>query len=290
MRILLLLPTIAFLILIGCMRPKPESAVPLSELSAVYSEPKSEWLYSENVKDSFRIFHSIPEAYAQDTAKAFPLILLLDANAYIEPVVAQLKFATFIGQIPPAVVIGIGYSDFQKLNSYRDRDYTFPKMNDPDWERSGGAMQFSRFIDNELVPVLKKRYRIDWTRSVISGHSLGGYFTLFYATHRPAGAIRHAVCASPSLEYASGYIFKQISDSLDVKEPSRIYVSMGSLEMGGDSCEVALTHLKDSFAAAPEHAVELKTVLYSGFRHMDAAIPGMMKGFEHVLRENDDRL
>jgi len=62
---------VAFLFMISCDGDKTVTA--------------SKMIYSTSVQDSFRIYTSLPSG---DPSKS-PLVILLDANAYFDPVVAE---------------------------------------------------------------------------------------------------------------------------------------------------------------------------------------------------------
>ena len=75
-------------------------------------------LFSENVKDSFSIFVSLPKDYAKKKNQNFPVIYLLDANVYFDII------ADAMNEIhSKAILVGIGYKDFVMMDSLRNRDY-----------------------------------------------------------------------------------------------------------------------------------------------------------------------
>src|SRR5205085_9292186 len=225
-----------------------------------------------------------------DTSRTYPVIIILDANAFFEPTVAELKFNSFIGLIPKSVVIGIGYKDFPAMDSLRSRDYTFP-LAIPEYEMtlSGGAGRFRSFIDGELIPKLVNEYRIDMERSAICGHSLGGYFTLYYALaslQENKAVIKNIVSASPSLHYNQRYLFdmeKRLTS--DESLSLNIYVSMGSEDMNDDESRGILGSFASQFSERNRPGLKFKTVEFSNFGHIDAAIPGFIKGLTYIYEE-----
>ena len=144
----------------------------LTEFSKYYSDPTSEKLYSKQVQDTFKLFKATPKGYSNDSTRKYPLIIILDANAFYESTISELKFNSFIGLIPKSIVIGVGYKDFPTMDSLRSRDYTYPTAI-PEYEMtlSGGGDKFKKFIDQELIPKLTMEYKIDIDRSVLCGHS-----------------------------------------------------------------------------------------------------------------------
>jgi hypothetical protein len=271
-----------------------DSNQPLTEFSNLYSDPTTESFYSHHVGDTFRIFKSIPREYSNDSSKKYPLIMILDSNAFFESVISELKFNSFIGLIPESVVIGVGYKDFRTMDSLRSRDYTYP-IAIPEYEMSlsGGAENFKRFIDKELIAKLTREYRIDMDRSVICGHSLGGYFTLFYglkSLEESSFTIRNIVSASPSLHYNRRYLFemekglnKPISDV-----PLNFYISMGSEDMADDESKGILDSFEKQIIDRNFRGLKVKKAVYTNLGHIDAAIPGFIKGLIYIFEGQID--
>lgn len=263
----------------------------LTEFSKYYSEPTSENMYSQHIQDSFRLFKMTPQGYGMDSMEKYPLILILDANAFFESTVSELKFNTFIGLIPKSIVVGIGYKDIMTMDSLQSRDYSYStaipeyKMN-----LSGGADKFKKFIDQELIPKLTKEFNIDIDRSVLFGHSLGAYFTLFYAfksIEENSFLINNMVSASPSLHYNHRYLFQMEKnlDKLSEDIPLKLYISMGSEDMTDDESKGILDAFEQQITERLYKGLKIKKAEYSNFGHLDAAIPGFMKGLTYCLGE-----
>ncbi len=263
----------------------------LTEFSTYYSDPASEAMYSQQVQDTFRLFKATPKGYSNDSTRKYPLIIILDGNAFYESTISELKFNSFIGLIPKSIVIGIGYKDFQTMDSLRSRDYTYPTAI-PEYEMalSGGAEKFKKFIDQELIPKLTKEYKIDIDRSVICGHSLGGYFTLFYglkSIEENSFTIKNIVSASPSLHYNHRYLFemeKNISKPTN-DVPLKFYISMGSEDMADDESSGILDSFGNQMSDRNYKGLKIKKAEYTNFGHIDAAVPGFIKGLTYSFEK-----
>jgi predicted alpha/beta superfamily hydrolase len=284
----------AGLILLGSCHQKKETATvlpvqSLTEFSDYYSAPIAEQFYSAQVGDTFKLFKSLPLGYTSDSARTYPLIILLDGNAFFEPLLAELKFNSFIGMIPKSVVVGIGYKNFPVMDSLRSRDYTYP-VAIPEYEMalSGGADKFKKFIDRELLPRLMKEYKIDSNRTVLCGHSLGGYFTLYYglkSIEEKSFPIRNIVSASPSLYYNQRYLFdmeKHLAQPSN-EVPLNFYISMGSEDMADDELKGILDAFEKQIRDRHYPGLKIKKAEYTNFGHIDAALPGFIKGLSHCL-------
>ncbi|MBC7914796.1 MAG: alpha/beta hydrolase [Pyrinomonadaceae bacterium] len=265
------------------------SDFPLTEFSNYYSKPIKESLNSKLVNDTFTIFKSLPIGYSKDSTKQYPLIIILDANAFFESVISELKFNTFIGLIPKSIIIGIGYKDFMTMDSLRSRDYTFPKAI-PEYEMSisGGAEKFKRFIDEELIPKLMKENRINIDKSVLCGHSLAGYFTSYYAlksAQENRFYLKNIVSASPSLHYNHKYLVNMAKELKSDKMPMKMYISMGSEDMNDDESKGILDQFANQLLNKNYKDLNLKKAEYTNFGHIDAALPGFIKGLAYIFEK-----
>ncbi len=283
------------LLLVSCRQKEKletmDKEEPLTEFSTYYAVPTSEKIYSRQVLDTFKLFKVTPKGYVNDSTKKYPLIIILDGNAFFESTVSELRFNSFIGLIPKSIVIGVGYKDFATMDSLRSRDYTYPAAI-PEYEMalSGGADKFKRFIDKELIPTLMKEYKIDIDRSVICGHSLGGYFTLFYglkSIEENSFTIKNIVSASPSLHYNHRYLFdmeKSLRKPTNAL-PLNFYISMGSEDMADAESKGILDAFATQISDRNYNGLKIKKAEYTNFGHLDAAVPGFIKGLTYIFEE-----
>jgi hypothetical protein len=134
---------------------------------------------SRLVGDTYLILARTPPDY--DPARAYPIVFQLDATNYGNEFELTAGWASALeasGDIPPTIVVGVGYPYKNDLPSDRGRwrDYVTTLIDG----RPGGAATFLRFLTEELLPAIDAKYHLDPAlgRTLI-GHSLGGYFTLY---------------------------------------------------------------------------------------------------------------
>jgi len=291
---------LALLLLAGCHKNEKAKlgthtkgsvlhAQPLSEFSNLYTQPVKKTMYSSYVRDTFTVFQSIPSSYNKDSAKKYPLIIMLDANAFYEPLLATLKFSTFIGDIDESFITGIGYKDFPTMDSLRNRDYTYPTaIAEYEMSVSGGADKFKNFIDKELLPDIESKYKIDTGKVILCGHSLGGYFVLYYMLKSVAEnnfSVTNFVSASPSLHYNNRYLFG-MEDSVAKMQKhlhAKLYISMGSHDMDDKTVQNILGSFSSQLQNHHYTGLQLQAAEYTNFGHIDAALPGFSKGLAYVF-------
>lgn len=244
-------------------------------------------LFSENVKDSFSIFVSMPKDYAKKKNQNFPVIYLLDANVYFDII------ADAMNEIhSKAILVGIGYKDFVMMDSLRNRDYTFPKASPKDsFPISGGAFNFLFFIKNELIPYIDKAYRTKTNSRTLMGHSLGAYFTLFVLMQEILNTdhtFKNYVAASPSLHYGNKFLMDQFKQSVvyDNSIQQNLWLTFGAKEDIEDSTGTEGSDNFNSFVHILESSkykgINLKVEVYSAFGHMETAVPTFVKSLKGI--------
>ncbi len=113
-----------------------------------------------------------PSAFPEFPSSISPVMYVLDGELNTDLVRAHAGYFTEIWkELPPITVVGI---ENKKDLSNRRRDLTPSKSNLND---GGGAEDFLRFIETELMPVVEKDYKTQPYR-VLVGASLGGLFTI----------------------------------------------------------------------------------------------------------------
>jgi predicted alpha/beta superfamily hydrolase len=144
---------------------------------------------TRTVKQDYRISVALPPSYPSHPEKSYPTIYLLDANWYFGMVTEITRAMYFDGHFPETIVVGIGYpvdepleQAIQQVIDLRIRDLT--PIKDEAYERggsrqSGGAAEFLKFIQTELIPIIEADYRTNPAVRVLAGHSLGGLFALY---------------------------------------------------------------------------------------------------------------
>lgn len=117
----------------------------------------------------------LPLSYA-NSKQSYPVIFALDGEATGPVTASAIQFLTgysTIPQMPEAIVVAI-------INTDRNRDMPVPQAYD-----KGGEENFLAFLADELIPEVKRRYRVVELR-ILLGHSQGGLFAIYALATRPA--------------------------------------------------------------------------------------------------------
>lgn len=243
-------------------------------------------LYSSAVEDSFSIFIKVPKDYTANKQRRYPVVYLLDANAYFDQVSDYVK-----NQLREApILVGVGYADFVQNDSLRNRDYTYPvALAEDSFAISGGADKFLRFLKQELLPYIDSAYRVDTTDRTLMGHSLGGYFTVFAMERemmRNHLYFKNFVAASPSLSYYDNYLLKQLGNipwSTPVI-PRGLYLTAGGLESGdGNQTPPELTDFVQQLQQRA--AIQVKAAVYPNYSHMETAVKTFQDALQWLMKD-----
>lgn len=194
-------------------------------------------LHSESNDVEYKLYVSYPRDM-RDTKLEYPLIVTLDPDysfAIVRNIVEHLSDRR---DIPPMVVVGIGYAGEPSMHSYRmnrSRDYTPVFDADdgygPEFQKaSGGAPRFLSFIRDELLPMVKQKYRAAGKRALI-GHSFGGLFATWAMLEEPA-LFDGYVIVSPSYWYHDRWLLGQAEEFSKVRStmPAQAYLAVGDSE------------------------------------------------------------
>jgi uncharacterized protein len=186
---------------------------------------------------AYRIFVSKPAG--APPAGGFPIVYVLDANAWFGTTVEIVRLNEPASG--PAVVVGIGYPT-QALFDLPGRvfDYTPPlqpaEMGDFAALPSGGAAAFTRFLLDELRPLIERDIKVDRQRQAIFGHSLTGRFVVRLMFEQP-GAFQAYLAASPSLHLGVPGL-REAEDrfvpKVNRQSPPLVFMTAGMLEQYPD--------------------------------------------------------
>lgn len=163
------------------VRDEAATATPLDYLPAL----KGDYFKypSAVVGRAFHIYVAYPQDYGKDLQKRYPVVYLLDGDSLFPIQATHHLFLNYDEGVPQAIVVGIAYGSFDPAINKRDYDFTAPA--DDASNGQGGAPAFHRFLKNELIPEIDRRYRTDPQRRVLFGQSRGGYMVLYSAFTDP---------------------------------------------------------------------------------------------------------
>ncbi len=237
---------------------------------------------SASVNEIFSIFVSLPKNYHKSPRKNFPVVYLLDGNAYFDQMNHYLQeFSKTNKSSTIPILVGIGYGNAYKMDSLRVRDYTYPRDTSIS-HQTGGAERFHRFITDELIPEIDRTYRTTTDERTLMGHSFGGFFALYSMLQgSDQSPFKNFVVASPSLGYGNAYL----SELLQRYRPEdtcfkpRLFITMGEKEI--DPQDGQYNQFIDHLRA--KNCFIIHSDLMKGLDHMGTAVPTLEEGLNYVI-------
>jgi predicted alpha/beta superfamily hydrolase len=163
-----------------------------------------------------------------ETSKvSYPVLYMTDGDAHINHTASTIEFLNENGRIPELIVVGV-------TNTDRTRDLTPVKSTNRNaagelqFTSGGGADNFLKFFETELIPEIEKQYRVQPYR-IFAGHSLGGLFAIHAMMTKP-GLFNSYIAVSPSLQWENDMELKRAEEFLKNQKEMKVtlFVSIGN--------------------------------------------------------------
>ena len=236
----------------------------------------------------YRIFIALPEGYSRSHAP-YPVLYHADANAEFLTMAETARLAAFGGEIPPLVIVGIGYDlgDGGVGAMMGPRFVDLTPTTDPAYEKgltalakksgfappegTGGAPAFLEFIRSQLAPAIEKDYNVSRTDRAWFGHSAGGLFGV-YALLNNRGLFSKFLIGSPVLNWDQRAMFamENAHAEKNTSLPVRAFFAAGGAEAAG-----MIRNLKEFTSQLEQRrhqGLELGVQVFEGEGH-DAVLP-----------------
>lgn len=154
----------------------------------------------------YEIYVSLPDGYADNPEKRYPLLVLADggrAFANLSCDVRTLARSGAIGEEP--IVVGLSYAAGEDLEDSRRRDYT-PVAGGPANRVYGGAAAYRTYLSTVVLRHVESNYRADPGHRLFWGHSYGGLLGSHILLTEP-GLFQTYLLGSPSFWFADEAIY-----------------------------------------------------------------------------------
>lgn len=158
---------------------------------------------------------------------SYPVLYMTDGDAHIGHTSSTIEFLARNERMPEVIVVGV-------TNTDRTRDLTPVKSTAKNaagqlqFPSSGGADNFLKFFETELIPEIEKQYRVQPYR-IFAGHSLGGLFAIHAMISKP-GLFNSYIAVSPSLQWENREELKRVEDFFKNQKDMRVtlFASIGN--------------------------------------------------------------
>ena len=209
-----------------------------------------------------------------------PVIYVLDGELTTELVRAHVGYFTEIWkELPPIMVVGI---ENLKGMSNRTRDLTPTKSR---LGNGGGADQFMRFLQEEVITVVEKNHKQRPYR-VLAGSSSAGLFTIHsFLNHATFDAF---IATSPTLAWNNSRIMNDIGKKLNAIDSKKVLFFCVGNE-GGQYLPHAIT-LDSLLNTKRLPNVRHRFIHYPDETHGTVPLKGYYEGFKFIFRVGPEDL
>lgn len=248
--------------------------------------PKTDYeflLFSESTEYEYTIQVYVPEIAPPEAG--FPIIYVLDGQSYFEFAKHAMKLQSPNApktKIEPSMVVGICH-DEENMRQRRFLEFTAPaeqyifperaKGKKMHLGRYGGAQLFQKFLEEELKPLIERKFEVNTDKQTLYGHSLAGYYSIWcFLTH--CYDFQNYIAISPSIWWNE----KELHQYLKKANPlhlQKLFMAVGEREefMVEDAKAFykELPVLPKELYIAPEenHASVVPTTISRSFRFID---------------------
>lgn len=161
---------------------------------------------SEINNKEYKLYVNLPEKYATDSTKVYPVFYTLDGHGtfgYTTSIYNNIRFDAFV---PEMIIVGITYGgEKPDYDSLRNQDLTPTAI--VRIVSSGGAPKYLSVLEDELIPMIDSIYRTDKTNRTLAGTSYGGLFAHYVLLNQPS-LFNGYILNNPSFGWDNDYSFK----------------------------------------------------------------------------------
>ncbi len=129
-----------------------------------------ETLESSKLGESREIKIQLPRNYDPEGDIIYPLIVVLDGDYMFEPVIGNVDYHSYWGDMPKSIVVGINQIETRDSDLSYSAETFFP---------SDEGSRFFEFVSMELIPYMNERYLTSEFRIII-GHDQSANFLNYY--------------------------------------------------------------------------------------------------------------
>lgn len=217
----------------------------------------------------------LPSSYGEDKNRRYPVIYLLDGYWNKEPILTAYNALRFDNMIPEAIIVSVGYP--AKVVDYEtQRMWDLTPTFDAGFKAGGNGAVLLGLLSGEVVPFLQNNYRIDKSRTLLTGHSLAGLFTLYSLYERPE-TFTHYAAISPSALWAKNtlanidQVYSKKADSLT----AHVYITYETDEYA--PYVTAIKNYLDQLHSRRYKGLNLTVTNVQGMGHVSMKAEGYMR-------------
>ncbi|WKN42666.1 alpha/beta hydrolase [Tunicatimonas pelagia] len=244
-------------------------------------------LISKYNGQTYKIKIQFPRGYEKGE-EVHPVLYVIDAETNFGGISYIVQRLIKDKLIPKILLVGIAYgTDYDNFYRLRSRDLTpvedkelvMRRGSPPD--PTGGADNFSNFIEFELFPFIAAHYRVKEEDRAIYGHSYGGLYGTYTFLQKPQLFNRY-ILLSPSLWYKDNLLLNEMKNSSLPSAKSKLYMASGELEGRIDDLQLAFIH---ELEKKNVDALTIKSEVMEDETHRTIFGPGLTNGLRFIYSD-----
>ncbi|MBL7734687.1 MAG: hypothetical protein JNL51_04460 [Chitinophagaceae bacterium] len=226
---------------------------------------------------------TLPEEYGNYPNRKYRVVYLFDAQskALYDFTKATLSFFSEYTSFyfDPVILVGIETTNrhFEFLPKHIN---TAPGLKN--YLQAGGADTLALSIENELKPLIEKKYRTNGY-AISIGHSLGGTFAT-YAMLKYPKIFNAAVCISPNYVFDKEAIFKTLKNSIAENSLSGkfLYIAYGNTDETEENFRKSTISFGELLKKSKTPKVAYKIESLNNTSHSTTPMEGIFKGLAFI--------
>lgn len=212
----------------------------------------------------------LPPDFQQGSLQKYDVMYVLDGSDWNTGTIAQVQhFVEDQGLMPPTIIVSVIHPD-------RNADLSPTHLDT--WKNSGNADQFLRFLKNELIPYINKKYPSNGDNT-LWGHSLSGMFVLYAMALEPA-LFKSYIAIDPSVWWDNAYVEKIAEAKLHTAafQQATFFIAGRETDMNTMKIDSLETILKNKAPAG----LKWKLNVYSGETHGSVKFKATYDGLRFI--------
>lgn len=242
-----------------------------------YSEIQELVIESSVLGEKRNLVVYLPEGY-QNNQQRFPVLYLTDGEIQGPHTAGTLDYLAKFDQMPQMIVVGIVTPP-----QTRERDLTVTSTEQQALQQTvqqlANADRFLAFVEQEVIPFIKKRYRtLDY--QALSGTSHGGQFAINALVKRP-GLFSGVIAVSPSLYWNKAQMLALTELALKRDQlQGRLYVSIANEESTMTEPFEKFVELTQRY---PSEKLVVANQIFGTETHNTTVLQGQYYGLKHLF-------
>jgi hypothetical protein len=217
-----------------------------------------------------QIVVQLPEGYADDPDRTYPVLFLTDAQWQFDLVAATFDYHAYWGRIPDHIIVGL-------YNPVRNADLV-PEP-DPRYPSTGSGDTYLAHVTEEVLPGIAERYRTNGIR-LLFGHSFGGVMTLNQLLSRPE-AFNAYIALGSSTWVSERVLFERLEAAADRDFGDAVlYMAVGETD-GGATVPDGVLFAERLEALSPQ-GFDWVFEITPGENHFTNVPEGMHRAIAHI--------